>query len=259
MKANAGRFGWKHPYWARQGGGRAEPWHWEFVGGGSTANRVLRPKWNETGLGNSGAKVRKVQQLLNKIGAPKYRVVEDGKYGLGTAVTVMKYQWVKGLPGTGVVDATTLKHLEGKVSSTPTPKPTTKKAPSTLPVIKQGSKGGWVGLVQSRVGVKVDADFGPRTKLAVQRVQRQQNIDDDGVVGPRTWMEFVAGGVKKGSTGVKVKIVQNIVGLSGPKADGVFGPGTKAELEKVQRYLGVPDDGVFGPKTRSAILRHWNK
>lgn len=32
MKANAGRFGFVHPAWAEPGGGRPEPWHWEFVG-----------------------------------------------------------------------------------------------------------------------------------------------------------------------------------------------------------------------------------
>lgn len=30
MVANAPKFGWIHPDWARQGGGREEPWHWEF-------------------------------------------------------------------------------------------------------------------------------------------------------------------------------------------------------------------------------------
>lgn len=30
MVKNAPRFGWVHPEWARQGGGREEPWHWEF-------------------------------------------------------------------------------------------------------------------------------------------------------------------------------------------------------------------------------------
>jgi murein DD-endopeptidase MepM/ murein hydrolase activator NlpD len=30
MVANAPRFGWKHPEWARQGGSRPEPWHFEF-------------------------------------------------------------------------------------------------------------------------------------------------------------------------------------------------------------------------------------
>ena len=32
LSANAGVFGWTHPGWARQGGGREEPWHWEYVG-----------------------------------------------------------------------------------------------------------------------------------------------------------------------------------------------------------------------------------
>lgn len=32
MTADAGAFGWVHPRWARQGGGREEPWHWEYSG-----------------------------------------------------------------------------------------------------------------------------------------------------------------------------------------------------------------------------------
>lgn len=32
MRANAPALGWVHPAWARQGGGREEPWHWEYTG-----------------------------------------------------------------------------------------------------------------------------------------------------------------------------------------------------------------------------------
>lgn len=32
LQANAPGFGWFHPSWAAQGGGREEPWHWEFGG-----------------------------------------------------------------------------------------------------------------------------------------------------------------------------------------------------------------------------------
>lgn len=32
MQANASKYGWVHPSWARQGGSKPEPWHWEFVG-----------------------------------------------------------------------------------------------------------------------------------------------------------------------------------------------------------------------------------
>ncbi|SDP58000.1 D-alanyl-D-alanine carboxypeptidase [Pedococcus dokdonensis] len=31
MLANAPRFGWEHPAWAREGGRLPEPWHWEFT------------------------------------------------------------------------------------------------------------------------------------------------------------------------------------------------------------------------------------
>jgi hypothetical protein len=30
MLQNAPRFGWIHPDWAKQGGNREEPWHWEY-------------------------------------------------------------------------------------------------------------------------------------------------------------------------------------------------------------------------------------
>lgn len=32
LAANAPAFGWSNPQWARRGGSREEPWHWEFVG-----------------------------------------------------------------------------------------------------------------------------------------------------------------------------------------------------------------------------------
>ncbi len=30
LTANAGRYGWTHPTWARAGGSKPEPWHWEY-------------------------------------------------------------------------------------------------------------------------------------------------------------------------------------------------------------------------------------
>jgi len=32
MVRNGPQFGWFHPQWARQGGSKPEPWHWEFAG-----------------------------------------------------------------------------------------------------------------------------------------------------------------------------------------------------------------------------------
>ncbi|QCC76028.1 M15 family metallopeptidase [Nocardioides daphniae] len=33
MLENAERFGWENPAWARSGGSRPEPWHWEYIEG----------------------------------------------------------------------------------------------------------------------------------------------------------------------------------------------------------------------------------
>ena len=32
LRQNAGRFGWHQPTWARRGGSKPEPWHWEYIG-----------------------------------------------------------------------------------------------------------------------------------------------------------------------------------------------------------------------------------
>ena len=36
LLANARRFGWDNPSWARVGGSKPEPWHWEYVAGRGT-------------------------------------------------------------------------------------------------------------------------------------------------------------------------------------------------------------------------------
>jgi LAS superfamily LD-carboxypeptidase LdcB len=33
MAENAGDFGFENPSWARQGGSKPEPWHWEYSRG----------------------------------------------------------------------------------------------------------------------------------------------------------------------------------------------------------------------------------
>ncbi len=37
----------------------------------------------------------------------------------------------------------------------------------------------------------VDGDYGPRTQAAVRRLQRLHRLDDDGVVGRRSWAAFL--------------------------------------------------------------------
>lgn len=124
MQENARRFGWEHPHWARQGGGREEAWHWEFVGGGKSTPRIERPAGGSVGLGMSGKNVREVQELLNKKVHEKYRLKVDGDYGLMTGLACIKFQESRGLKEDGKVGKATRAELHGRrADPLPAPKP----------------------------------------------------------------------------------------------------------------------------------------
>lgn len=54
-------------------------------------------------------------------------------------------------------------------------------------ILKIGSKGEDVKILQSFLKLKADGNFGPKTQVAVQKWQKSNGLIDDGIVGPRTW------------------------------------------------------------------------
>jgi predicted chitinase len=63
--------------------------------------------------------------------------------------------------------------------------------------LRQGSKGPSVQIMQQRLSdlgfsLGVDGDFGPGTAKAVVAFQQQNNLGNDGVVGPNTWAALFA-------------------------------------------------------------------
>ncbi len=124
--------------------------------------------------------------------------------------------------------------------------------------------------------------FGPQTHKNVKRFQRKHHLDADGVVGAgtnRALRTIVArraraqaraesdGGrsaehlgertLKKGMRGQDVRVLQDYLtraGVSTP-VDGVFGPGTKANVRRFQRAQGLTADGVVGPATEGTLRR----
>ena len=65
---------------------------------------------------------------------------------------------------------------------TPTPAPAPAKA-----TLKVGSKGSLVKVLQKKLGVTADGDFGPNTKNAVMTFQSKHGLVADGIVGAKTW------------------------------------------------------------------------
>lgn len=54
-------------------------------------------------------------------------------------------------------------------------------------VLKFGSRGDNVRLVQQKLGVTVDGIFGKQTENAVKAFQKEKGLTVDGIVGPQTW------------------------------------------------------------------------
>ena len=147
-----------------------------------------------------------------------------------------------------------------------------------ISILKEGSKGPEVTDLQYILKFlggdeefdpgAVDGIFGAKTKAAVIKFQRSEELSDDGIVGGKTWValrpesdwpkqpgEFL----KEGEKGEVVKELQN--GLKSKDfytgaIDGVFGPITKAAVIKIQKY-GEPASnivGVVGPLIWGGII-----
>jgi peptidoglycan hydrolase-like protein with peptidoglycan-binding domain len=123
--------------------------------------------------------------------------------------------------------------------------------------LKRGSHGARVAKVQHWLGLTPDRIFGPATKRAVKRFQRNHGLTADGIVGPATWRALRHAHARtsarhhrgSGRRGAVIDL-QRALGIS---ADGIFGPGTQAAVKRFQRAHGLTADGVVGPATWSAL------
>lgn len=119
-----------------------------------------------------------------------------------------------------------------------------------FPVLRRGSTGTNVKVLQAVVNVTVDGSFGPATETAVINFQRSAGLAADGIVGPNTWGALLST-VRQGDSGRSVRGVQARFGLA---RDGIFGPATHSAVVSFQRSKGLTADGVVGPLTWGAIL-----
>lgn len=57
-------------------------------------------------------------------------------------------------------------------------------------ILKKGSSGSRVKILQDFLDLKMDGEFGPRTEAAVKKWQSEHGIKADGIVGPITWAKM---------------------------------------------------------------------
>ncbi|SEV92296.1 Peptidoglycan-binding (PGRP) domain of peptidoglycan hydrolases-containing protein [Cognatiyoonia koreensis] len=112
--------------------------------------------------GMKGAPVKRLQEKLG--------LSIDGDFGPATEKALKAYQEKNDLVADGIAGPDTF-----TVIGLP-----------ELILLRQGSRGEAVKLLQMDLGIDADGKFGPGTKKAVQAFQEKNGLNADGIAGPNT-------------------------------------------------------------------------
>ena len=123
---------------------------------------------------------------------------------------------------------------------------------------------------------KIDGIFGNVSKKALISLQKSNNLDADGKIGPQTCSLLLNKQiiVKKSlilasNASIDSKnpdntysqdiydaqIILKDLGLYSSTIDGLNGPGTKKAVKEFQSKAGLVSDGVIGSKTKAALSK----
>jgi peptidoglycan hydrolase-like protein with peptidoglycan-binding domain len=139
--------------------------------GASGARLVALETYNGVGYANRGKPSPYLWAGTNQYGSGKF--VADGVYDASH---------VDNQPGcAGLILA--MKAVDASIAFSEAPVP-------TLPVLRKGSQGEYVKLLQSKLGMtgnEIDGDFGNQTETMLKVAQAAHHLTVDGVAGPQSW------------------------------------------------------------------------
>ncbi len=123
---------------------------------------------------------------------------------------------------------------------------------SALALLKKGTDGAAVEVIQKKLKIKADGDFGSGTEVAVKAFQKKRGLPQDGQVGDKTWTKLVGKtpGLRLEEGDNKPKSIKKLQRKLGLKQDGKFGSGTEKAVKAYQRKKGIVDNGVVESDTR---------
>lgn len=184
----------------------------ELTSEGLTIPEVERVFRTDLRIGDSGPEVEAVQYYLAFLGYfyPQLPPIPiTGFFDELTRDAVFTFQNEYGLPVTGVVDLNTYYTIEREYRNAVADLPANYQSAIGEPYpgrfIVEGDRGEEVRVIQryiSRIGrtdpavpeIAVDGVFGPQTKAAVQAIQAQLGVEQNGAVGPVEWVEIITRG-----------------------------------------------------------------
>lgn len=135
-------------------------------------------------LGSIGDEVKNIQAKLKKLGF--YKGLITGSFGPSLEESVASFQRSIGLPETGIVNSTTKERID--FYTTPAIAPI-----SIFPTLRKGDTGSNVLDLQTKLKAllyytgPLNSNFDLETENAVKRLQLNNGLTADGIVGNNTW------------------------------------------------------------------------
>lgn len=158
-----------------------------------------------------GLRGEPVRRLQEKLG-----VDADGIFGGGTEKALKDYQKENGLSVDGIAGPDTFAQM----------------GMYDLVLLRRGTRGATVKMLQEKLGIGADGKFGPGTAKAVAAFQEENGLKGDGIVGPNTMakLELFSEPAAKQILGSAAEAAENVWDTIEEAADGA--------LDKVKRMFG---------------------
>jgi peptidoglycan hydrolase-like protein with peptidoglycan-binding domain len=204
------------------------------------------------------AAVRDAQQRLRQLGY--YEGPVDGLAGPETEQAIQRFQRRGGLDASGQLNTATADALRNDAAAAQraAAKPVELTDPTSVRTVQNRLR--QLGFYNGTA----DGVWGPGTQQALERFQRARHLDR---VGEPTAATMSAMGIDPGALNqmagtaepLDPAVVRGIqrrlrrLGFYSGAADGVWGPGSQAAVERFQRARGLQPTGDLNPTTLSAL------
>ncbi|MEH2163808.1 MAG: peptidoglycan-binding protein [Nostoc sp.] len=222
-------------------------------------------------IGSNGPEVTSNQRCLKKLGY--FNGPASGKFASLTQNAVIKFQQANRIPADGVVGINTQQTLQRACQSRTTARNTrsASRLSNQYAVLSQGKTGAAVTRLQQRLrqlgylNTNPNGNFGPKTREAVIKFQRNYRITANGIVNQQTWNALLGSSPNQArfsrSSSLSTQQVRELqvrlrqLGYFNTNPTGTIGPITKNAVIKFQQNYRLPADGIADAQVLEAVRR----
>lgn len=218
-------------------------------------------------IGSNRPEVTNSQRCLKKLGY--FNGPVTGKFAGLTQNAVIKFQQANRIPADGVVGTNTQRALQRACQSRTSRRNTSGALPPSgqYPVLSQGKTGAAVTRLQQRLrqlgylNANPNGNFGPMTRDAVIRFQRNYRISANGIVNRQTWNTLLGYSQTPARSSLSTQQVRELqvrlqqLGYFKTNPTGNIGPITRKAVIQYQRNYRLPVNGIANAQVLESVRR----